>query len=251
MGRGLIAMGLREQLNERGGVLVERAAEASLSTSQRMVDGFRGFRQVLGEGEQSGVEAYLTALVAAVRSDSREEKEDEATRRDVFLRARKRRRKLGLICLGTGPMAGVANRIADLYCEIATLCDIADLHGLELDDALVAAHMLALWSIVPSQGEAERVVRGDPPLAQVLETKLVDRVGLVKAEDGWTPRSIATAIWEIQYVQAGAAVGNLKGATDGQPVRSVLFTGHRVKKVVRRAEGQLGVEAERPRRWWR
>lgn len=241
-------MGLRRRLKERGGELVERVAETSRSTSQRMVEGFRGFRRVVAEGEQTGIEAYLTGLVAAVRSDSREEEEDEATRRDVFLRARKRRRKLGLVCLSTGPMAGVASRVADLYCEIATLCDVADLHGLDLDDSRVAAHMLVLWSIVTDQDEAERAMRGEPPLAQVLEAKLVDRVGFVKAgEEGWTPRSIATAIWDVQNIQTGAA---LKGAADGQPVRSVLFTGHRTKKVIRRAEVQLGVAPEPVRRWW-
>lgn len=244
-----MVMGLRRRLKERGEELVERVAETSISTSQRMVEGFRGFRRVVAEGEQTGVEAYLTGLVAAVRSDGREEKEDEATRRDVFLRARKRRRKLGLVCLGTGPMAGMASRVADLYCEIATLCDVADLHGLDLDDSRVAAHMLVLWSIVADQDEAERTMRGEPPLAQILETKLTDQVGLVKVEDeeGWTPRSIATAIWDVQHIQTGAA---LKGAADGQPVRSVLFTGHRTKKVIKRAEVQLGVAPEAPRRWW-
>lgn len=249
-----MVMGLRRRLKERGEELVERVAETSISTSQRMVDGFRGFRRVVAEGEQTGVEAYLTGLVAAVRSDGREEKEDEATRRDVFLRARKRRRKLGLVCLSTGPMAGMASRVADLYCEIATLCDVADLHGLDLDDSRVAAHMLVLWSIVADQGEGERTMRGEPPLAQVLEAKLTDQMGLVKVEaqeeGGWTPRSIATAIWDVQHIQSGAALGNLKGAADGQPVRSVLFTGHRTKKVIKRAEVQLGVAPEPPRRWW-
>lgn len=230
--------------------MAERAAAASVATSQRMVVGVRGFRRLLAEGEQTGVEAYLTALVGAVRSDSREEEDDETTRRDVYLQARKRRRKLGVICLGAGPMAGVASQLADLYCEIATLCDVADLHGLALDDSRVAAHMLVLWSIVPDQGEAEKVIGGEPPLGQVLEQKLIDRVGVVKAEEGWTPRSIASAIWEVQNLRTGAVVGDLKRGIDGQPVRSVLFTGHRVKKVIGRAEAQLGIEAERSHRWW-
>lgn len=241
---------LRKQLEERGGALVERVADSSIAASQRVADSYRGFRQVLAEGEQSGVEAYLTAMVGAVRGDSRDEDDDEETRRDVYVRARKRRRKLGLVCLGTGPMAGVANQVADLYCEIATLCDVAELHDLDLEDSQVTAHMLVLWSIAADRGEAEAIVRGEPPLAQILETELAGRAGLVKADEGWTPRSIATAIWDIQNLRTGV-IGDLKTAADGQPVRSVLFTGHRTKKVIARAEAQLGVAPERRRGWLR
>lgn len=244
---------LRKQLEERGAALVERVADSSISASQRVADSYRGFRQVLAEGEQSGVEAYLTAMVGAVRSDGRDEDEDEdeETRRDVYVRARKRRRKLGLVCLGTGPMAGIASQVADLYCEIATLCDVAELHDLALDDSQVTAHMLVLWSIAADRDEAEAIVRGEPPLAQVLETELAGRAGLVKGEEGWTPRSIATAIWDIQNLRTGV-LGDLKTAADGQPVRSVLFTGQRMKKVIARAEFQLGIVPERRgglRRW--
>lgn len=79
------------------------------------------------------------ALVRAVRDDDGGR---ERSSRDLYVRARKRRRRLGLAALGAGPMAGVASRIADLYCEAATFCDVVDIHELDLGDEQIAAHLL-------------------------------------------------------------------------------------------------------------
>jgi hypothetical protein len=104
------------------------------------------------------IEVYLLALVRAVRDDERDE---EQSSRDVYVRARKRRRRLGLISFGAGPMVGVAGRVADLYCETATVCDVADLHGLDLNEQV--AHMLVLWSITEDFVRAEGAMSGDRP----------------------------------------------------------------------------------------
>jgi hypothetical protein len=63
-------------------------------------ESFRGFQAMLVDDEQVlSIEAYLLALVRAVRSDERDE---EQSKRDVYVGARKRRRRLGLISFGAG-----------------------------------------------------------------------------------------------------------------------------------------------------
>lgn len=186
------------------------------------------------EGGALSVEAYLVALVRAVRDD---EVEEGRSRRDVYLTARKRRRRLGLICLGTGPMAGVASQVADLYCETATVSDVADLHGLGLSDPQIAAQMLMLWSLIDDLDRAEAAIRSEPPLASLLADGAASRL------DGeLTKLSIAKLLWELRQLDVRGAIAG-KGKASGQPVRSVAFTGHRTKKLIKRAEAQLGVTA--------
>jgi hypothetical protein len=192
------------------------------------------------EREQS-IEAYLLSLVQAVRDDGRDE---EQSSRDVYVRARKRRRRLGLISFGAGPMAGVASGAADLYCETATVCDVAELHGLDLSNEQVAAHMLVLWSIAEDFVRAEGAMRGEPPVAEILGIKLFEYLGL-ELEAQPTKLAIAKAIWEVQRLDPVNVVDDAKKVVRGQPIRSVAFTGHRTKKVIKKTEAQLGVNPER------
>jgi hypothetical protein len=196
------------------------------------------------ERDQSA-ESYLLMLVRAVRDDEREE---EQSNRDLYVRARKRRRRLGLIAFGAGPMAGAANRVSDLYCEVATFCDVADFHALELSDEQIAAHMLVLWSIVEDFPRAESVMRGEPPLVEVLKGKLSESLGL-NLEVESTKASIAKGIWEIHRLNAADAVAGAKEMAKGQRIRSVAFAGHHVKKVIGKAEAQLGVSSRASRGW--
>lgn len=109
-------------------------------------------------------EASLRSL-AAVRND---EASQERTRGDLISAARKRRRRLGLMSFGVGPLVGVANQLADLYCETATVCEIASLHDLRLSDEQIGAHMLVIWEIADSYPSACRAMGGDPPIASIL-----------------------------------------------------------------------------------
>jgi hypothetical protein len=114
-------MGLRERLErglEQGVVQVRDQTReiAASETVQNAGESFRGFRGMLADdGGSLKVEAYLVALVRAVRDD---EHDEDRSRRDLYVRARKRRRRLGLISLGAGPMMGVASSttLASMSC---------------------------------------------------------------------------------------------------------------------------------------
>jgi hypothetical protein len=243
-------MGLRDRLEEQAARAGDHARAVAASERVRLAgESFRGFRAMLTDNEREpSIEVYLLALVRAVRDDERDEKQAS---HDVYVRARKRRRRLGLISFGAGPMVGVASRVADLYCETATVCDVADLHGLDLSDEQVAAHMLVLWSITEDFARAEGAMRGEPPVAEILGAKLFEYLDL-ELEAQPTKLAIVKAIWEVQRLNPLDVADDAKKAVGGQPIRSVAFTGHRTKKVIKKAEAQLGVSPERSRRLpWR
>lgn len=202
-----------------------------------------GLRDLFADDQPLTVERFLLLLAGRVRSD--EEGGAERKDRDVYRGARKRRRRLAMLAFGAGPLVGVANQLADLFCETATLCDVAAHHGLALADEEIAAHMLVLWGIVETQEAARGAIGGEPPVANILAGKLRDRAGEQMPEK-LTKRSVTKALWDARS-QLGDA---RKGATSGA-VRNVMFTGHRTKQVIARAEAQLGIEPERKSRWRR
>ncbi|HUC00228.1 MAG TPA: hypothetical protein VMS11_10415 [Solirubrobacterales bacterium] len=235
-------MGWRERLESRVEQGVAQAqsqarAIAASDTVQNASEGFRGFREMLADdGGPLKAEAYLLALVRAVREDE----EEDRSQRDLYVRARKRRRRLGLISFGAGPMVGVASRVADLYCETATVCDVADFHDLGLDERQIGAQMLLFWSISDDLARAEAALRSEPPLVNLLTLKLAESSD-VSLDGDLTRQSIVTALWEIQRMDLTDKVADAKRAAKGEPIRSVAFTGHRTKKLIRKAEAQLGV----------
>lgn len=228
-------MGLRDRLQDRA-VRAAREAQdrAANSVPTRMAgDGLRGFRGMIeGEDEGPGVESFLLSLVRAVRSD---ELVDDRSRRQVYVAARKRRRRLGILALGLGPLAAVANQVADLYCETAVVCDLADFHGKDLADAQVVAHLLVLWRIADDFDSARRSIAGNPPVANLLGRRLLEHLDQ-RLPDQPSRRSIVTALWDVR-ADLGAA---RKGVT-GEAFRAAAFTGHRTKNVIGRVEVQLGV----------
>ena len=235
-------MGLRDRLQEhalRVGVEAGRKAAASVP-GQMAGDGLRGFRAMLdGRDESLGVEPFLRSLVRAVRSD---ELDEDRSRRQVYVAARKRRRRLGLIAIALGPLAGIGNQVADLYCETAVICDLADFHGQELSDDQVVAHMLVLWEIADDFAAARRSVAGNPPVASLLGQRLFDQLD-ERLPDEPTKGSIVKALWDVR-----ADLTATRSGFSGEAVRTVAFTGQRTKKVIGRVEEQLGVEpAPRPR----
>lgn len=132
-------------------------------------------------------------------------------------------------------MVGVANQVADLYCETAVICDLADFHGQDLADAQVVAHLLVLWQIADDFGSARRSIAGNPPIAGLLGQRLSDDLGRRLPEE-LTKRSIVKALWDVRADFDAAR----KGA-GGEAIRTVAFSGHRTKKVISRVEMQLGV----------
>lgn len=235
-------MGWRQRLEAGAERIGSRAQEAASAHAKRVGESLAGFRAVLADEEKVlSVEAYLLALVRAVRDDE----DGDWSMRDLYVRARKRRRRLGLLSLGTGPLAGVANRAADLYCETATVCDISELHGLGLDDEQVAARMLVLWSVVGDRAQAEATMRGEPSITSLLEARLRESGLYERAAEivpnELTKRSVAKMLWQVQDLGLGEALDDGRKAAGGQPIRSVAFTGHRMKKFIKRAEAELGV----------
>jgi hypothetical protein len=226
-------MGLRERFEENAARIADGAQKAAASASaQRVGEGFDGLRSLFDDDERSlSGERFLLALVRAVRTDDHS---DERRARDVYVAARKRRRRLGLISFGTGPLVGVANQLADLYCETATVCDVAAFHGLNLSDEEIGAHMLVLWGIADTHAAARGAIVGEPPVAKLLAADLGERLG-ERLPERLTKRSLTKALWD-----ARAAVGDVRRGATGSAVRSVMFTGHRTKKVIKKAEGQLG-----------
>lgn len=236
-------MGWRERLESgvaRAGNRVQ--AVAASERVQQAGEGLRGFRELIAnEDRVLSVEAYLVALVQAVRDDE----DKDWSMRDLYVRARKRRRRLGLLSLGAGPLAGVANRVADLYCETATVCDISEIHGLGLDDEQIAARMLVLWSVVADRAQAEAAMRGEPSVTTVLqarlrETELAERAATLLPEEP-TKAEVAKALWRAQDLGLGDVFRDGQKAARGQPIRSVAFTGTRMKRFIKRAEAELGL----------
>src|SRR3954451_13453110 len=159
-----------------GGAARDATREAASAGLRRAPDeGFRSFRELFDDDDEQpvSIERFMLALVATVRGDETEKDRDA---RDVFETARRRRRGLGLVSFGTGPLVRVSNQVADLYCDTATVCDLAEVHRLGLSDEHVAAHMLVLWSATESLPEAQAAV-DQRLVAALLSTRLAERTG--------------------------------------------------------------------------
>ncbi len=227
-------MGWKERLAEKAVSVGEGARGIAASDrAQRAAGGFRALQALFADQDRPlSAEGFLLALVRAVRDDERAE---DVSHRDLYVLARKRRRRLALLSLGAGPLVGVANQLADLYCETAIVCDLGVVHGLTLGDEEVAAQMLTLWALVENLDSGRRAIVGEPTLTQILAAKLRDRAG-EQLPAQLTKRSITGALWDVRRLAGEARGGGLSDAT-----RTVLFTGHRTKKLIGRAEEQLGV----------
>lgn len=228
-------MGLRDRL-EAGAARIPDGARRAVASApgQLAVEGVKGLGAMAsgGDKEVPAAERFLVALVQAVREDGEGEGRGA---RDVYVAARKRRRRLALLSFGAGPFAGVANQIADLYCETAVVSDLACHHGVELSDEEIAAHLLVLWDVIDDYGAAVGVVGGDPPLASLLALRLQERAG-EQLPDQLTKRSLTKALWQVRGATADAR---------RDAVKTAMFTGQRTKQVIRRAEEQLRVGGAR------
>ena len=232
-------MGLRDRLGKKASDFGESVLTAAPEYVQRAEDGFRGFRGLWTDDDRPlTVESFLLTLVRAVRED---DPDAYRSRRDLYVRARKRRRRLGLMCLGAGPLAGVANRVADLYSETATLCDVAFLHDLSPSDEQIAAHVLALWGVTDDlEGATAAMGGGEPGVASILGARLARDTDL-QMPKSLTKASAIKLLWDVHQLDVGDTVMDARKASTTGSVRAVAFTGHRVKKVIKKSEIQLGV----------
>lgn len=194
-----------------------------------------GLRELLSRFEREegtmSPESLLIGLVKAVRDGSSEEQRTVA---DVAETARSRRRRLGMMSFGAGPLRGVATRLVDLYCDTAVLCEVADAHGLELSDEQVAAHMLTLWSIVDrfETGLAAIEGRGESAVSSILTTRLSAKAGDAGPKRT-SARAVVTVLWDARGAVGRAGGG---GATGG-----MLLARRRTNRLIKRVERELGV----------
>jgi hypothetical protein len=235
-------MGIRDRVVKRATRLGTSAAEAATGRAERVGSGFQALRTILAdEGRPTNVETFLLTLIKAVRDD---EPSEQRTRRDVYEDARGRRRRLGMVSFGAGPLVGVATQIVDLYSDIATFCDLVDVYGLGLGEREIAAHMLVMWAIIKPLGEAEAVMAGtgDRTIATIMADTL--RGGAAShLPASSTKRAVAKALWD-----ARALLGDARDAAGAGSVSGVAFAGHHAKQFIKKAEHQLGLLQQLPRR---
>lgn len=228
-------MGIRRRIAARATELGGAGADAAVVRAQHAGARYRGLQSVYKDEDRPvTIENVLAALVAAVRAD---EHEEDRSARDVFKAARSRRRRLGLLSFGAGPLVGVATHVVDLYCETATVCDLADLHAIGLTEHQIAAHMLVLWGILDGVDEAEAVMAGTS--TQSLASIVGGRVHGGAAghiPDKLTKRAAIQALWDARHL-----VGDAREAAGAGSVSGVVFTGHRTKQLIKKAELQLGL----------
>lgn len=227
---------LAARASEAGIAAAGAAAERTKAATQTAAYGYRGLRSVLDERDGPVTpELVLTGLVAAVRTDDREE---DRSSRDIYRIAKSRRRKLGLLSLGAGPLRGVATQLVELYCETAILFDVAALRSVPLSDSEGAAHMLGIWGLVSDPAEATRVLDGSDgrSLMQILGGRIA-AVAIPSSETGWTKRVVIEALFNARSILAAG-----KAATGKSDVKNVVFAGHHTKRLIRRAERQLGAK---------
>jgi hypothetical protein len=227
-------MGLRDRLESGAARAAAAAQEAAGSALKRAPDdGFQSLRALLRDDDekQRSIERFLLALVRTVRDD---EGDEDLSARDVFETARSRRRRLGLVSFGAGPLVGVANQVSDLYCDTATVCELAELHDLGLSDEQLAAHMLVLWGVADGFAVAESAMRHET-VGVLLGARLQAHTGL---EREMTKRKAAKALWD-----ARDAVGDARKSASSGAVSTVMFTGRHTKRLIKQAEEQLGIVA--------
>ncbi|MEA2170400.1 MAG: hypothetical protein QOF76_3700 [Solirubrobacteraceae bacterium] len=179
-------------------------------------------RELVDDEREFTVESLLLTLVGAVHDD-----EDEQTAKDVLEAAKKRRRRIGLVRLGTGPFAGVAGEVTDLYVETATVCDLSELHRLALTDAAVAAHMLVLWGVYETVPQAAEAI-DHGTVSSTLSARFSEKVG--------TDQPI-TAVRAIKILwRARSLRDDLEGTS---AVGAVVMPGRQAKKFIKTAERLL------------
>jgi hypothetical protein len=226
-------MGLKNRMVHGATRLGTSAAEAAVNRAQQVGSGLHGLHTLLTDEEQpTNIEAFLMALIKAVRDD---EPRQGRKRRDVYEDARSRRRRLGLVSFGAGPLVGVATHLVDLYCEVATFCDLVDIHELDLAEREIAAHMLVMWAIVEPLDEAKAVMAGvgERTVATIMADTLRDGAASHLPASP-TKRAVIKALWE-----ARALLNDARNAAGAGSVGGLVFAGHHTKQFIKKAEDQL------------
>ena len=207
--------------------------EAATDRVKRASVGFRGLRLFVTDDEPISVERFLVALVGTIREDDADLR---ISRRDVYARARRRRRRLGVMSFGAGPLAGVATQAIVLYCEVASICDLDGAHDLGLSDREIAGQMLVLWSLAPDHETGLAMLDGtaESTLTASLASSLRDQAGRYLPAKPSTKRGAVEVLWAAR----GAVADARKIARSGS-ARGVVFSRKQTKRFIKRAEAQI------------
>lgn len=216
--------GLRERAKEAKQQALEHPGLGRARSG--VASGVRLILQV-NPDEPITIERLLTRTVQLVRSD---EDLGELNDKDVLKASIKRRRRLGTLALPGGPFAIHA---VELYCDVATVCDLADRHDLKLTEEQIAAHMLTLWNLIPDVATAHAAMcRNEVTLTQHLTESAID--GTVELlPDKLTMRSAVSTISRVRKAMPEKMV-------PGRPrVRYTALPRQRTKRFIQDAEAQL------------
>lgn len=224
-------MGLRDRLKEEvakaGATASEKAREVAAGASESMGPRLTALVK-MDEDRPLTPESFLLKLVDAIRRDEPRGLLDK----DVRKAAKRRQRVAG----GIGTLGGLPGlHVASLYCEAALLCDVAELHELDLTDEQVASHLLVLWNAMPELEAAEAALAGTgESVISRMASDFSDKVGL-KPRDEMTKKDTVQMLW-----RARGAIEDVAAPESASP-RDVLLPGKRVKAITEAAERQLGV----------
>jgi hypothetical protein len=227
-------MNLRSRLEARATAAAESVVEGVQTRSAGLHQGLDTLLH--DDGGELGIESFLLALVRTVRD---EEAEDDRSKSDVLESSRHRRRRLGMLSFGAGPMVGVATQLVELYSETATVCDLVDVLDLELSDQEIASHMLLLWSITDDLDDALAMIEGsgERTVAGVISGRFRDVVG-ERIPEKLTKWTAIKALWNSR--KAASEAGQMARDMAGHgSIKAILFTGRQMKRFIKRAEAQL------------
>lgn len=173
------------------------------------------------------IERLLTRTVELVRAD---EELRQLSDKDVLKASIKRRRRLGTLALPGGPFAVHA---VELYCDVATVCDLADRHKLNLSEEMISAHMLVLWNLLPDVTTAHNAMsRNQVTLTQHL-TELAVNGTVERVPDQLTVRSAVSTIWQLRKAMPDKL-------TPSRPkVSAAVLPRQRSKRFIESAEAQM------------
>ena len=236
-----MALGFRDKLTEgldragqaagaaKGAAQSEVArSELLLAATRKSEERLRAFLRT-GDDEKITIELLLVRLVEAAQAD--EPKLDRSDK-DLFKSSRSRRRRLGMLALPGGPIAG---QLIELYCDIATLCELVDHHQLALDRYEIAGHALVLWQVMPDPESATLAARGAGQSVAGYWAKRALGHEALNPPEKMSPTDAVRWIWKFRSAVPTDLV------KDRKTVRATVFVGNDTKEFIAKAREQLGV----------
>jgi len=203
-------------------------------------DIYQRVSSILTMGDEQAMvtpERLATLFVHAVRKEDKENLREK----DVIKAAVRRQRLIGLASMPAGP---VGVYVSSLYCEAAILCHVEQLHRLALSDQQLAAHLLALWNVMPDTPSAEAAINGSGPSVVAFHTGRAKEAvsGLDLNSMGEFKKVDALKfLWRLRKGARQGVQDSVESTPGSINPRDVLLPKGRVKEVFATAQRQLGM----------